>query len=123
MKISELRRLNLATLIKKHGSQRGFADRIELAPSYISQLAVGTRNIGENTARKIEEKLNLDDGWFDKAHFQDIDGDYTLMQVNSDELQLLELYRGIPDNMKVLILTMAKETLEMGFDKKEPEIV
>lgn len=33
------------------------ADKVELAPTYISQLANGVRNIGESTARKIESRL------------------------------------------------------------------
>lgn len=36
-------------------------------PSYLSQLAHGTRPINEKTARKFEKQLDLPPGWLDRS--------------------------------------------------------
>ena len=65
--VSEFRRENLALLIEKYGSnvQRVFADRVDLAPAYISQMLTSIRNMGDATARRIETHLSLTPGSID----------------------------------------------------------
>lgn len=72
MDISLTRRLNLRRIIDnaismgiaKHDSD--FAKSKDLDPSYISQLINGHRNIGERSARNLENKLGLEKGALDK---------------------------------------------------------
>jgi len=65
---------NLRWLIQTHGSQRQLADLVDTNQSYISQIiskvhANGrARNVGNDFARKIEEKLSLPHGWMDSPH-------------------------------------------------------
>lgn len=74
MDIAEIRLLNLKCLVDQYKSQREFADAVETSPAYISQtlnktLARGKpRSIGNDFARKIEEKLGLAHGWMDQLH-------------------------------------------------------
>jgi SOS-response transcriptional repressor LexA len=71
--LTEVRRLNLLKLLNSlgRGAMVAVADRIGSTPGYISHLASdknskGHRNMGEKTARKIEEAFNLPDLAFDK---------------------------------------------------------
>lgn len=80
MDVSEIRLRNLQNLARQYGSQRKLADAVDTSPAYISQilnkiLANGRpRSIGNDFARKIEQKLALGHGWMDTPH------DKTLMQ-------------------------------------------
>lgn len=77
MDISEIRRSNLLKLIeqKSSGSQKHFAESVETAAAYLSQIINGTigRNgkpavVGTPLARKIEKALNLEHGYMDIYH-------------------------------------------------------
>lgn len=59
--IKDIRRDNLQFLIETvgRGSQSAAASKLNLAPSFISQILSGTRNMGEKLARKIENEINL----------------------------------------------------------------
>lgn len=74
MNESESRKENLKRLIENQfeGSQVKFADTVGMAPSYISQMINGYRNIGEKTARKIEAAANLPNGWLDHDNTRSI---------------------------------------------------
>lgn len=87
MDIYDIRRGNLLRLLNEYKRQ-GKKDKVlasdsGLDTSYISQLKGGHKNIGDQTARQIEEHLNLEHGWMDREH----DEDY-LNPVN-DEVQRL----------------------------------
>lgn len=58
-KITEIRSLNLQRLAKEYGSQRLLADALDTTPGYVNQLLTGHRDIGEKSARNIENKLGL----------------------------------------------------------------
>lgn len=75
MDIHAIRRTNLQKLISQAPSQKAFAESIDTAPAYISQIvskiprASGkSAEVGNNLARKIEEKLGLAKGWMDSPH-------------------------------------------------------
>lgn len=62
MKTAKIRRDNLDALIGfpgKHGRISEFARKYDLDPTYLGQLLNGHRNIGEKSARKLEEKLDI----------------------------------------------------------------
>lgn len=74
--IDEIYRERLKLLIDQYGSgsQAKFAKLIGRSPALVSQWRIGavdaatgkTRKMGVETARDIEEKLNLPRGWFDQ---------------------------------------------------------
>jgi len=68
MNIREIRRQNLAQLIKVHaeGSQRRFSELVGKPPSLISQMINDTRGMGEKVAREIESSLPIDKYSLDK---------------------------------------------------------
>lgn len=57
--MSEIRRTNLYKLSLDFKRQAEFANKIELSPAYLNHILTGHRNIGEKTARKIEDKLKI----------------------------------------------------------------
>ncbi|WP_459175762.1 LexA family protein [Ewingella americana] len=73
METKDIRRANLAALLKEHlannpkSTRADFAVLSGLAPAQLSQLTGENsfRNIGGNLARKIESSLNLPNGWLD----------------------------------------------------------
>jgi hypothetical protein len=69
--VKEIRKINLSNLIRQSGlSKTKFADRIDTAPSYISQIlgSRSKREIGDAFARKIELSFQKPKGWMDGMH-------------------------------------------------------
>ncbi|WP_151833940.1 LexA family protein [Acinetobacter ursingii] len=79
MNISDIRRNKLLQLIdqKANGSQKDFAALVGTAPAYLSQIINGTigqngkpASVGNGLARKIEKKLDLQDGFMDRENVE-----------------------------------------------------
>ncbi|WP_338415293.1 hypothetical protein [uncultured Sphaerotilus sp.] len=50
------------------GLERRFAERIEIQPSYWSQIKGRSRQIGERLARQFEQRCGKPSGWLDHPH-------------------------------------------------------
>ncbi len=59
------RHADAATL---RGLERRFAERIDIQPSYWSQIKSRARQIGERLARQFEQRCHKNPGWMDQAH-------------------------------------------------------
>jgi SOS-response transcriptional repressor LexA len=59
-------RLRLLLSERFSDSQISFANIVQVNPGQVSHWLTGFRNLGEKSARKIEEKLNLPYGWLDQ---------------------------------------------------------
>ncbi|GKS96927.1 hypothetical protein [Acidovorax sp. SUPP2825] len=78
---SEIRHENLLRIIESVGSLQVVADKLEKSHAQISQLKTQAKHstsgkprvIGDDIARLIEEKFNLEVGWMDNIHVQDTD--------------------------------------------------
>jgi phage repressor protein C with HTH and peptisase S24 domain len=74
--VDDIRLANLASLIDRHGGQRQLAERLDKAPAQISQWMTRAPNsktgkpraMRSDTAREIEERLELPRGWMDQDH-------------------------------------------------------
>jgi phage repressor protein C with HTH and peptisase S24 domain len=64
-KLQEIRRKNLEMACEIHSQQADIAAIYGCEPSYISNLIKGKKNIGEKTARKLEECLKKPMHWMD----------------------------------------------------------
>lgn len=72
----ELRRTNLATLVRSYGSQRALADVVGVAAAQISQWITAApdaktgrpRSISDESARAIEQSTGRPAGWMDHDH-------------------------------------------------------
>jgi len=68
MGIREIRHANLLRLLAEHDQDIDFAEACGLVPGHLSQLKNGTRNVGNDVARRIEQKKRLPEGWMDVLH-------------------------------------------------------
>ncbi len=59
------RHADAATL---RGLERRFAERVQIQPSYWSQIKSRSRQIGERLARQFEHLCHKPQGWMDAAH-------------------------------------------------------
>jgi hypothetical protein len=59
------RHADAATL---RGLERRFAERVQIQPSYWSQIKSRSRQIGERLARQFEHLCHKPRGWMDQAH-------------------------------------------------------
>lgn len=50
------------------GLERRFAERLQIQPSYWSQIKSRSRQIGERLARQFEQLCHKPTGWMDQAH-------------------------------------------------------
>lgn len=74
--IADIRHENLLTLIEELGTQDAIAAAVETSPVYISQIVnrypdskTGKpRQIGDQLARKLEQRCNKPTGWMDNVH-------------------------------------------------------
>lgn len=69
--VFELRRESLRRLMQQWGGPTSLAKKLGHSNgSYIAQLAGPhpSRDVSEKVAREIEHKLQLPDGWMDRAH-------------------------------------------------------
>lgn len=71
MEIKEIRLNNLLALSNKYGKIVDFCERIDMNPSYFSQIKGGKKAIGDDIARKVEEKLGLNRGYMDSSQDED----------------------------------------------------
>ena len=63
---SRIVRLKMLIDASFDGSQKNLATKLDMNPSQISQWLKGFRVLGENSARKIEQALDLPDLWLDE---------------------------------------------------------
>ena len=71
MDIYETRKSRVEELLAKYKTQKALADAIGREPAYVSFILSNNptykKNIGEDLARAIEQKIGLDVGWLDRA--------------------------------------------------------
>lgn len=106
--VKDVRRENLQRLLTGYRSQRQFAEGAGLAAAYVSQMVNGTREMGEDVARRIERALGLSPGWMDADHDSPPDDaqivvQQLLEQLPADQLKLLMDYRRLsPRHQEIL---------------------
>jgi hypothetical protein len=91
--IRDIRRENLARLVRGYKSQRQFAKSVGLVPAHTSQLLSGTRDMGEDVARRIEDALGMPSGFLSLDPDVPPVVDPVLPALPADELKLLADYR------------------------------
>jgi len=99
MGIREIRRDNLNQLLTGYESQKDFAEAVGLSPGHVSQMVNGTRDMGEQVARRIEKRSRLVDGWMDSPHTKTQD---------DQEADLLTMFRKSDARGKAFILNIAE---------------
>ena len=101
MDIEEIRQINInywADTLGRDGLAQkcGYPDA-----NYVNQLCRGHGVFGKNTARKLEQSLNLQRGWFDVLHPETASDKRSTVKAKIDELptDLLPKVESYIDNM------------------------
>lgn len=97
-----------------HLPQRGmlklFAERLDLSDRYLSHIKCQRKNIGNNVARGIEDRLKLPHGWLDREHDR-------FNPPNNEKEKLfvemaLALFRTQEDAAREMMLDLLRERLQ-----------
>lgn len=122
---------DLATL---RGLERRFAERLEIQPSYWSQIKSRSRQIGERLARQFEARCKKPPGWMDVAHLAtgegptpasaDLHASSALLPADDDERFVVGLvltyYRRHPQRARTRLLDLLGEVLTPAPDPVAP---
>jgi hypothetical protein len=106
MDSKEIRHANLLALIKEHGSAAALARAIETDATYVTNIKnrVNGRAMGDDLARRMEEKLGKPRGWMDVLHAEETAGGAQLLEAYrkaSPEWQLtLRLLADLPQDQQ-----------------------
>jgi plasmid maintenance system antidote protein VapI len=102
--VTDVRRTNLKALLHEHFDEKiaDLARAIERDDAYIWQLLNGDRNIGERTARHIEEKLKLGRGTLD------VPGMVAAETLTPDEREILQKYRRASPRWRLSLQRLAE---------------
>jgi hypothetical protein len=115
------------------GLERRFAERLQIQPSYWSQIKGRSRQIGERLARQFEQLCHKPFGWMDQEHRAGATAaaappeDSALPSVPQDEDErfivglVLTYYRRHPQRARTRLLDLLGEVLTpSGTDKTAP---
>jgi hypothetical protein len=84
------------------GMLRRFAAHLEMNPVYLSNLNTGSKTIGLRTAREIEARLKLPEGWMDTDHTNNE------AEMSDDDLafrdSVMAMYRQAPEASRAAVL-------------------
>jgi hypothetical protein len=112
--IKELRKANLRSLINSRydGKISRMAEAIDRQPAYLSRIYSDdprhVRHIGENMARDIEGKLNIQAGWLDINHTQD----HPQAKYRHKGEMIADRWNEIPDLIRSAIVLLVQHALE-----------
>lgn len=97
--------------LPQRGMLKLFADRLNLSDRYLSHIKCNRKNIGNNVARAIEERLKLPHGWMDREH-----DSFTMPSDEKERLFVetaLALFRAQPDAARDMMLDWLRRSLQM----------
>lgn len=84
------------------GMLKKFAEHLDINSVYMSNINKGHKVIGVKTARQIEEKMGLPEGWLDTDHSR------TASEMPTDDAAFLDsvmaVYRQAPEASRALLL-------------------
>lgn len=87
MENKEIRRLNMLELAEENGGLQGLADKTGTDAKYLSQVKNRWqgRGMGDDVARRIEERLGKPRGWMDSTRSQEPASSYGLSPIRTWE--------------------------------------
>lgn len=96
--------------LPQRGMLKLFAERLDLSDRYLSHIKCMRKNIGNNIARSIEERLNLPRGWMDQEHD-------SLKSLTDEKEKLfietaLTLFRTQPGKARELMIDLLRQQLQ-----------
>jgi hypothetical protein len=99
------------------GLEGRFAERVQIQPSYWSQIKSRSRHIGEKLARQFEARCHKPYGWMDQPHVHNTSEPREQVRAQDDDERfitalVLTYYRRNPKLAKTRLLQLLGEVLE-----------
>lgn len=118
MENKEIRRKNMLALAGEFGTLRALGDRTETPPAYLSQVKnrAKDRGMGDEVARRFEEKLGKPRGWMDVDH----SSPGTALGDDKNLMQLIDLYGQLSDDGKAKLLSEANWLHNAEYPSRSP---
>lgn len=102
MENKEIRRTKLVALIEEMGSAAAVAERTGIDATYLRNIKNHVRDMGDDIARRIEDKLGKATGWMDTIQAAEA----------PDTFQLMEDYSKASPEWQLTLRLLAKVPLE-----------
>lgn len=114
--LREVRRQNLHLVLAGfggRGAQKKLAEKSGIYHTYLSNIRVGNREMGEEIARKIEAAMGLAPGWMDQPHavFEKEKGDYAAVAATPEEVALEQRLTSLWEQLSMPRRRVALEVL------------
>jgi transcriptional regulator with XRE-family HTH domain len=103
MNMREKRLINLKRLAAQYhkGKLAAVAERAGTDPNYLYQITGGSRSMGDDLARRIEEAYNLVAGTFDRLKEEEV-----LAELSQDTIQIAEIVEQLSPNERAGLLAL-----------------
>ena len=126
--LREVRRDNLLLVLASlggHGGQKKLSEKSGIYHTYISNLRLGNREMGEDIARKIEAAMGLSVGWMDRPHsgIEDDQGAYEKAATLEDvamEQRLLALWEQLPESRRWIVIEVMEDMVLLAQYRSSP---
>lgn len=107
MNVREKRLINLKRLAAQYhkGKLAGVAERAGTDPNYLYQITGGSRSMGDDLARRIEEAYNLVSGAFDR-----LEEEARAAEFSQDTLLIAEIVEQLKPEERAGLLTLLTAT-------------
>lgn len=89
-RIERIRAVNLAILLNRRGDKARAAEKLDVDPSYVSNLASGRKRFFDETAREIEQALDWPAGILDVSTLPMCQGDPARPQLPQEQIDALQ---------------------------------
>lgn len=119
MEAKHIRLQNLMELAQQYKKTSDFCDKIEMSPSYYSQVKTGKKAIGDEVARRTERLLGIPLGFMDTIHGEKKADNAMPTDVLGVAFSIEAMPTGVRDSFKNLIYHMA---LALGDAHKEKTV-
>jgi transcriptional regulator with XRE-family HTH domain len=108
MDIKKLRKQKLQAVIQRLGGAAEIERKYDVSASYLSQLLNGFRDIGEKSARNIEQKLNLAPMFLDTS-----DDEQLSYNLTPEMVAHLKVMQQLPEYARTEVIRDAIKTAEL----------
>lgn len=123
METRDIRLQNLLDLAAGYKRNAEFCEKIEMNPTYFSQIKTGRKAIGDDRARRIEEALGLQRGYLDTPKTEDkAETGQIPVETLGVAYALEALSPSVRDGLVRLIYNMAAEASDNRSDSKERSV-
>ncbi len=111
-----IRRANLDVLKKQFGTWAALAQLAGCSPNYLSQIKGGTREVGDELARRLESGAKKPRGWMDVRHDQST---AKPTWTDSPADKIARIYTSLSDARQQALMAAALQALDEDIEERQ----